>query len=126
MAIIFIPLLPLVLYHLINDAIEQRRWARNTENFLDTNEEDEYETSDGDEESDYDEKVEQFWLSKGQAVREIDKCCSICLCDVDNEEEGFSAGLARCCGSVFHYDCTDEYWSRLDGEVRCPNCRHEV
>jgi hypothetical protein len=50
--------------------------------------------------------------------------CTICLSQI-MDNPSMCVGQSACCKSWYHKDCTAMYWASA-GEVKCPNCRHEV
>ncbi|GMH55280.1 hypothetical protein TrRE_jg11904 [Triparma retinervis] len=47
--------------------------------------------------------------------------CSICLCEIEEMDEGMTATKMRCCGGGFHTDCLEQWRKR--SKKTCPNCR---
>lgn len=68
---------------------------------------------------------ESFW---NPSMNKAEECniCSICLGEaIVSSQDETSTGKSACCGSLFHKNCTHEYWKSI-GEVRCPNCRFQL
>ena len=69
-----------------------------------------------------------FWRSSQDTTcsHPDDRICSVCLATVDLARPGaLGAGQAACCNSWFHKYCVLQYWQSNDGNVICPNCRHD-
>ncbi|PKU70732.1 RING-H2 finger protein ATL70 [Dendrobium catenatum] len=70
------------------------------------------------------------WPNYAEATRQDPQaassdCCSICLADYDNEEEGEDnpVRILPICGHVFHVRCVDTW---LQQHPNCPVCRSRV
>lgn len=70
-----------------------------------------------------------FWRPNPDATctHPDDRICSVCLATVDLARPGvLGAGQAACCNGWFHKYCVLQYWQSNDGNVICPNCRHDI
>ena len=68
--------------------------------------------------------AKKFWNENLEWLA-TDTTCTICLGDLMKNDSSTCIGQSACCKSWFHKDCISMYWSTA-GEVKCPNCRHEI
>jgi len=64
-----------------------------------------------------------FWAMESSETEK--NICSICLADAVLGDEKPLSRKSNCCGSLFHTQCTQQYWESIR-EVRCPNCRFHL